>query len=412
GGGLLPQEYRDIKEYRVDNAKKIHDIEARHGNAPPPLGDPDNASYTALVARNVALSIQFPAGNAILTAFDTQVLPLFQDGTFPQLAAEVKGLDQKVQDAETKLAVMPKTTADIEKSRDERILAEEDLCAELDGIIGEAIADVLEERYDVMEERMGRLMEDKAKKQEQETAKLTLLLKKKMSENWIKRDPVKHKKVVNKKAIKRDVTHLGFSADKDVALKQLIARDIFVSTGSALKMSNFHKLNLVDGTDNATGAALLDQTQLAQVEQIFKEVGHEYRSKLFTDLFAARTIKDRTLSFMGAELVPSWATLGFKRDEWSYMLQQYEPEITAGIEKNQEAKALLTSLEAQGVKVDFKLKWLIAMLFGGAAVGAVGLPIALGATGLGIAAAGIGGGLGGGSLGAVVGTGIGLKKAA
>jgi len=332
------------------------------------------------------LNTAYPAVNPDLTLFKTRILPLYRNSAFSTLTMEAKQAELKAADLDLQIKVLPKTTEDMRKSQVIRIVEEEDLCGLMDGILGQSIADVLEERYDVMQERNGRLSTEDQKKAEQDIQKLVLELKKKMNSNWIGFDATTHKKTVNKDQIKKDVTHLGFTYDKDMALKQLIARDLFhgkqrtMPGGGAytISLTHFDKLNVIDGTDE-TGAQLLTAEDLTQLNKVFELTGQEYRDKLFADLLAARTIGDRSWNFgFGMEAVSG--KLGFKRGEWQQMLKLYEPEITKGLEENTEAAAAMRSLEAQGVKIDHNMKWLwyvLAVLLGvggGALGGAAGLP--------------------------------------
>ncbi|OGK62739.1 hypothetical protein A2334_00795 [Candidatus Roizmanbacteria bacterium RIFOXYB2_FULL_38_10] len=389
----------DLKQLVLELPKQRIDLVAQlvaKGATNPPttawLTDPRNASlqevidYKRTVSEMGRLNTAYPAVNPDLTLFKTRILPLYRNSAFSTLTMEAKQAELKAADLDLQIKVLPKTTEDMRKSQVIRIVEEEDLCGLMDGILGQSIADVLEERYDVMQERNGRLSTEDQKKAEQDIQKLVLELKKKMNSNWIGFDATTHKKTVNKDQIKKDVTHLGFTYDKDMALKQLIARDLFhgkqrtMPGGGAytISLTHFDKLNVIDGTDE-TGAQLLTAEDLTQLNKVFELTGQEYRDKLFADLLAARTIGDRSWNFgFGMEAVSG--KLGFKRGEWQQMLKLYEPEITKGLEENTEAAAAMRSLEAQGVKIDHNMKWLwyvLAVLLGvggGALGGAAGLP--------------------------------------
>ncbi len=334
--------------------------------------DPDVMEHTARESKRLGYLIHYgPAGvkRTQYENFSKNFLPLLEQNSLTGLASEVRQAQIKLEDVKIKKSVLPPTTADVEKSRDLRILQEEDLLGEIDGILGRSIADVLEERYDVMEERMGRLSEQQEKEKDQEVKQNILALKKKMSRNWIKYDGTTRKKTIDKKQIKNDVTHLAYHFDKDVALKQLIARDLFGMT------NNYQSLNLIDGKDG-TGNVVLDARKLEIIEKVFESNGTEYRDKLFADMFAARGFMDRSFNILGLE--KTWGELGFKRDEWKYMMQRYEPDITKALQTNQDASQALKSLEAQGVKVEASTKWLlylIAIVFGGLTGGLGGAAI-------------------------------------
>jgi len=346
-------------------------------------GDVDMAELKALRASKTGGDGRYGPGrpqHAVFDTFNKKYYSLLRTDKLGDLVSEARDSQIRLEEANIRHSVLPTTTAAIEKSRDLRILQEEEVLGEIDGILGQSIADVLEERYDVMEERMGRLSEQQEKEKDMAVKQLTMQLKKKMSKNWIEYDVNTRRKEVHKKNIKNDVTHLAYAFDKDVALKQIIARDLFAGPNSATSV-RFQNLNVIDGSDMSTNPpvahALLSETQLDQLNKVFESSGTEYRDKLFADMFAARTFTDRTLNF-GLLGEKTWGTLGFKRDEWKYMMQRYEPEITKGIEQNHEAHQALKSLEAQGVKVDFGMKWLLyilAVLFGGVGGGmAMGLP--------------------------------------
>lgn len=441
-----PGIFLDVKNYRVtlpaEQKLLTANLQAKLGAAnigtPPPVPlYTDVASYIAKnttdgeVIKHVANESRIgglkgiyddaasaAAAHKYLTDFDSKLLDVYKDGSFAALAGDAKKAFDANSEIGRRISALPPRNADIEKSRDLRTLQEEDLCGVLSGILGQSIGDVLEERYDIMEERMGRLTTEDQKKADQDIQKLVLELKKKMNENWIGFDPTTHERTVQKDRIKNDVTHLGFTYDKDMALKQIIARDLFVGkTGVSLTNVNFDKLNIIDGTNGANPPVqLLTPEQLKQVNEVFKLAGGEYRDKLFADLLAARTIGDRTWN-MGFGLEIGGGQLSFKRGEWEQMLKLYEPEITKGLESNNEAKAALRGLEAQGVKLDHKMKWIwyvLAVLLGGWVGGGIGpgvAGIAKGAaTGIGakIAAGNIIGAAG--EVGGAIAGGIGANK--
>jgi len=341
-------------------------------------GDPDVKDEKACTMSRLGyLSKYGPSGtkNVQYVNFSKNFLPLLEQNSLSAVGREMRQAQIGLEDAKIKENTLPPTTVDIERTRDLRILAEEDVLGEIDGILGQSIADVLEERYDVMEERMGRLSEQQEKEKDQEVKQNILALKKKMSRNWIKYDGTTRKKTIDKKQIKNDVTHLAYHFDKDVALKQLIARDLFGMT------NNYQSLNLIDGKDG-TGNVVLDERKLEIIEKVFESNGTEYRDKLFADMFAARGFMDRSFNILGLE--KTWGELGFKRDEWKYMMQRYEPDITRALQTNQDASQALKSLEAQGVKVEASTKWLLyllAIVFGGLTGGLGGAVIpGIGAT--------------------------------
>lgn len=374
------------------------------------LSNPAHANESEVIALNslnaeyVALDGKYKVGgpkNGDLVAFNSSGLPqLYVDGVLGGLSSEAKQCSLKIEDISAQMSARPQKLSDVERSRDLRTLQEEDLLGEIDSILGQSIADVLEERYDVMEERMGRLSELQAKEQDEKVKQLTMLLKKKMSTNWIQYDVRTREKDVHREHIKRDVTHLTYAFDKDVALKQLIARDLFGGSDSVRTVA-FQNLNVIDGSDMRdhppVAHSLLSVEQLDQLNKVFESTGSEYRDKLFADMFAARTFTDRNISLLGFDI---WeGKLGFKRDEWKYMMQRYEPEITKGLETNHEAHQALKALEAQGVKIDFSMKWVlyvIAVLLGGVTGGAtmVGLGAGTAAVNTGAALGSIAGAVG------------------
>lgn len=402
---LGPRIYSDLKAYRIELPDTIAKLQsqiatkltggtnfATYIGQPAHANEPDVIAYKTAMARMSGLEAVYnPAGAAALslTAFDSGVRQLLDNSAYAGLASGAKEAQMKSEDTALKISVRPATTAEIKKTHDQRLLAEEDLCGELDNILGQAIADAIEERYDVMEERMGRLMQDKADKSEKDVKVNIMNLRKKMSENWIKYDKATRKKIVYKDKIKADVTHLAYAFDKDIALKQIIARDLF-------GVANFDRINVIDGSDmnGGGGPALLDAEQLKQLDSVFKAAGSEYRDKLFADMFAARGTFDRTLNLgFGMEVSNPWNKLGFKRDEWKYMLQRYEPDVTKALEANHDAHTAMKTLEAQGVKMDINMKWLwylLAVVFGAGTGGIAGAAIpgisALQGAGLGAAA--------------------------
>jgi hypothetical protein len=383
GTAISNAEFTDIKKMQVDIPNTLADLQGRLESArmaitekkrPADLAayikaypnNPDALSYQRLDGDLTQLKAQYGTGNRNVDLFRTRAMPLYEDKTVVATATAAKEVDLRMKEADLRLRAM--ATVDVDKARDLRTLEEEELIAKLDGILGESIADVLEERYDVMEERMGRLSTEQQKQAEQNIQKLVLELKKKMNQNWIGYDVATHKKTTNKDQIKKDVTHLGFTYDKDMALKQLIARDLF-------KVTRYDTLNMVDGKNSTRGGGTLNAEQLAQVNKVFELAGGEYRDKLFADLLAARTFGDRKLNF-GFGIERGGGTLAFTRGEWQQLMKMYEPEITKGIEGNREAAAALRSMEAQGVKIDANMKWIwyiLAVILGGSVLGPLGV---------------------------------------
>lgn len=394
-----PRIYSDLKSYRLELNDQLLNLDriitpklAARQTLVQYYADPLHAHEPEVINHNIARgkynaidALYRPRGvpSPTLATFDRDILPLLGDPAFSTLASQGKQAELKAADMALQKLALPATTVDITQSHDKRMLEEEDICGLLSGILGQSVGDVLEERYDIMEERQGRLMEQNAKKADQDVAKLILELKKKMSKNWIGFDATTHKRTVDKKTIKKDVVHLTFSADKDMALKQLIARDLF-------GIGNYDRLNVVDGTDGA-GTVLLDETKMGQLNKIFESSGQAYRDKLWADMFAARGFMDKQFKFLGMEL-GSTGKLGFKSVEMQEMVKLYQPEIMKGIEGNQEAARAMKDLEAQGIQFNHPMKWLyyiLAVLFGGLGVAAV-LPvgIAAGSSALGSVAAG------------------------
>jgi len=401
----LPQQRAKLES--IINAKSGGMSLANYRTAHP--GESEVMSLDQLDAQYALLDVQYGVGHpkaGDLANFNASGIgALYLDGSLQSLGSSAKKSADSIDKLTAQISARPVKLVDIEQSRDKRLLQEEDLLGEIEGILGQSIADVLEERYDVLEEKMGRMMQEKADKTEKDIKINIMELKRKMSTNWIEYNASTRKKNVKKDAIKRDVTHLAYHFDKEVALKQLIARDLFGLSGS-----KFEKLNIIDGTNMSSKTVppeqLLTSDQLKQVEGVFKEVGGEYRDKLFADMFAARGFTDRTFN-LGFGVEATWGKLGFKRDEWKYMLQRYEPDITKALEANQETSAALKSLEAQGVKIDINMKWLwylLAIVFGGTAgMVAAGGPAAILGVKAGLAANSVGAGLAAGAATEAVG---------
>lgn len=394
----------NLKQFRIELPKQQAELTTRLvglGCPNPPtlawLTDPVNKirpeviNYNAVLADMTKLSTD-PGVVANQANFDSKIMPLYRSPAFSNLAQEAKRAELTAADLALQISVLPPgDPAEVAKSRDKRLLEEQDLIGQLDRVLGNSLRDVLLERYDIMEERQGRLMEKNAKDAEKDVAKLVLELKKKMNTNWIKWDntATNPKRVVQKKEIRRDVTHLTFSSDKDVALKQLIARDIFKGAGGATTINdtNFDKLNVVDGKDGA-GNVLITEDQLKQLEKVFESSGQAYKEKLWADMFMGkgRGIFDKTFNFgFGIEVGGDGdESLAFKKAVRDEMMKKYEPEITKAIESKRESSQAMKNLEAQGVKFDFDMKWIwyvLTILLGlpAAAVGTVALPAGIAA---------------------------------
>lgn len=383
-----PQIYSELKAYRVDLNDQLRSLNynltsrlavgqsiAQYCAAHP--NEKDVIDYIVADSKYQSLKAVYdPAGGPkgpTLISFDKDVLPLLSDPAFQTLVTDAKSAQSKASDLELKInALPPGDPAEVAKSRDKRLLEEQDLIGQLDRVLGNSLRDVLLERYDIMEERQGRLMEKNAKDAEKDVAKLVLDLKKKMNTRWISWDSstIPQRKV-DKKQIRDDVTHLTFSADKDVALKQLIARDIF-------GLANYKLLNTVDGMG---GFRNLTPTELDQLNKVFESSGQAYKEKLWADMFMGRGAFDKTINLgFGIELGgDANESLAFKKAVRDEMMKKYDPEITRAIESKRESSQAMKNLEAQGIKFDFNMKWLwyvLTILLGlpAAAVGSVALP--------------------------------------
>lgn len=396
----------DLKQYRIELPKEKVEIQRRiEGKRGATTfadyliaypADLDVVAHNTNEAELLRLSLAYPVGQANLVSFDTKILPLYLNPAFSNLALEAKQAELKASDLALQISVLPPgDPAEVAKSRDKRLLEEQDLIGQLDRVLGNSLRDVLLERYDIMEERQDRLMEKNAKDAEKDVAKLVLELKKKMNKNWISWDnSTTPQRKVDKKQIRADVTHLTFSADKDVALKQLIARDIFHgAAGATISSANFDKLNVVDGTDGA-GTVLITEDQLKQLEKVFESSGQAYKDKLWADMFMGRGSLDKTANLgFGIELGGEQNdSLAFRKAVREEMMRKYEPEITKALEGNREASQAMKNLEAQGVKFDFNLKWIwyLLTIVLGLGAGAVAMPtgIAMGSSALSSIAAG------------------------
>lgn len=403
-----PRIYADLKTLRLELPDQIAMLTKQIGakltgtvNLATYVADPAHAMERDVIDYNIAggkwaalEALYLPGGIAApsLVAFDKDILPLLSDPALNTLASQGKQAELRAADLALKISVLPPgDPAEVAKSRDKRLLEEQDLIGQLDRVLGNSLRDVLLERYDIMEEKNGRFMEAQAKESEESIAKLVLNLKKKMSTNWIKWDNTvaNPKRVVQKKEIRKDVTHLTFSADKDVALKQLIARDIFAGQpGSVINSTNFAELNVVDGSKNGSNPPvfLLNRERLAQLNKVFESSGQAYKEKLWADMFMGRGSFDKTINLgFGIELGGDGdESLAFKKAVREEMMRKYEPEITKSIESNKESSQAMKNLEAQGIKFDFNMKWLwyvLTILLGlpAAAIGTVALPAGIAA---------------------------------
>ncbi len=260
-------------------------------------------------------------------------------------------------------------------SKNARLAAEQDLIERLENVMADAAASTLEKRYDELEglEKKA-LTEDKEKQNNSDDE----AIKKAMETRWIRYDPNTRSKDSDTAQINTDVRMLAYEGEDGV--KRLLVREL----GFTLIDEDGNPIP--DPVDYRTvDLTKLSEDQKKRLEEAYSKHGETLRNKLFKDMFLARTLGSRL-----KDRIPGTHKIGLKKHEWELLEQNFSGKLSDAISKSKEAQGIIKNLEAQGIRPDFKMKWLIwlAAILGVGAVAGIGIaPIAV-AAGAGAKAAG------------------------
>ena len=267
------------------------------------------------------------------------------------------------------------------RSRNNRLMKEAELQDRLDNIFSDAVIATLNDRYDKMVILEQQRLNEEAKKTGTDDDKAVL---KGMENNWIRFDKTSRQKLVDQNRIRQDMRLLAYEGDDGI--KRLMLREL------GLKIQKLDAgAPLFDHAGNPVMEALdhnnvdlstLSDEHKKRLDEVFAKHGNNFRDKLFKDSFAARTLTSRL-----KDGVPFTDKMGLKSHEWQMLEEHYSGKLGEALGKSKEAQSILKSLEAQGIKPEFRRSWMLYILM---TLGLIAVaPFAVGAVGAVGAAGGI-----------------------
>jgi hypothetical protein len=391
--GCSRKEYEEIMDLNWNLPRQIQEIESEMQKKVAPFAQNPNAqqilnsdpvyqhysqTYNALKQRQNTLEGTY-RGHQLDSLFNSKILPLLTSGASQQnpegaflallsqaksQAASIEFLKQQVASLESQHA------SEKEVSRIQRILSEKKILADLQGIIGPAVVDVMEQRYDEVLPLEQKRQEEEAKKaQERKGAKIAVAqrrIQQEMNERWIKIDP-NTGKTIDCDNIRSDLNLLIYQGEN--GLKRLFMRNIF---GSGTR---FNVLRIDPTTGNKTQVQVEWSTfnfttdeLIGEDKELFDTVyaaeSANYRKKLMTDYFLARS-SGRIARLLGRHnIIGSTDLLNLRDFEWEALDRNFGKDVSDALSASKEAQGVIKKLEQSGIKPSPKLKWLIGVLAG------------------------------------------------
>lgn len=306
---------------------------------------------------------------------------------------ELSGTYEKLNKNKNELDQLNTSVGQKERStRTTRLRKESEIIDLLDGAVGNAVADALEARYDAVHgAKSEAVKKEKEKKMTEEEKKITRA----MESNWVSYDRKKHKKSSDRGQIQNDMRVLSYMGED--GLKRMLLRELGWKTKVGDDEVDIDKKNVFD-LDLSTA---LTEEQRKQLDELYSKHNTKYREKLMADFFISQSLKDKI-----TDRLPFTDKMGLKKHEWQLLEKNFGGALEKGMNESQGFKNYLSQLEASGIKPDFKMKWLLYMLFG--LVGATALSGFAAAGGIGAAAVGVKeAGAGAFNIGAALGKGVG-----
>jgi hypothetical protein len=231
-----------------------------------------------------------------------------------------------------------------------RLLQERELIGDLEGVIGESLVEVMEERYDEAIGLDQQLMEQDAvaaaEKQLNDIARGIREVQKSMRENWVKYDPKTRKRSIDKEQIGLDMQDLAYNGKE--GLRRMILGELAGSKPPLINLGNDP-----DGkpyTYETVDLDAMSAEQKAILDGVYNSSAEPYRKKLFADFVYARKSVWRK------------GDMNLKDHEWAMLEQNFRTELSTGLEKSKEAGQIMKALEADKIKPESKKKWALYML--------------------------------------------------
>ena len=241
--------------------------------------------------------------------------------------------------------------------RSDRLVQESNLISEMKNVLPSSIAEVLSDRYDEMvgleRQRMEKVAKDQEEKGEKAVADGIRKVEQAKEKKWIEYDPISRDKKIHTNTLASDMKYAAYGGEE--AIKRLILRDSGLSFGLGPgTVGDWQTVDL---------SRLSEDTQKT-LEGIYEQQKDSYKQKLFGDFFLGKSFVNRRM--FGIQL----GELALKKHEYELLETKFATSFEQSVNSRETAKATMEKLKASGVKPSGGLLFLLAMLFGGAFVGA------------------------------------------
>ncbi len=280
--------------------------------------------------------------------------------------SEIMSAQGKIRDSERIIADKQANPNKSElATRNNRLLQESALIDSLDNVFSDAAISTFEGMTNKYIEAESKRLKEDAEKQ---TTKDDKAIIKAMDTRWISFDPDTRKPSKDTNQINFDVRMLAYEGEEGI--KRLLVREL------GFTLVDEHGTPIPGPVDYRTvDLSTLSDEQKKRLEAVYTKHGEALRDKLFKDMFRARSLggklKDR---------IPGTDKVNLKKHEWELLEQNFSGKLNEALRKSEKAQRVLKNLEAQGIRPDFKMKWLLYALL---AAGGAGLML----TGIGPAGA-------------------------
>lgn len=252
------------------------------------------------------------------------------------------------------------------QERSQRLAEESNIITKLEGVLSGSIEDLLVQRHGelvILEgarldkaigeaQKAGDKWKEEALKKQKET----------MKTRWI--DITNKKTITHKNNLQKDGQKVA--QDGEDGAKEVYAECIGYSTNEITEKNKIAKelfgtrSRLTDSEKEQVNRTYKDRQEKFNV--LYSEQGDAFKTKLLSDLFTARGLKER----LGIGDI-------LNNNEWKMLSQNFEEFLTKGLASSKEGQAALQKSREAGISVapDSKRKWLIWALLG--ALGLAGL---------------------------------------
>lgn len=303
-------------------------------------------------------------------------------GEFGTLLSQAKGAQTTLDRTRQRLAGLQAVrTPERATQEAQRMLAERKLLGQTDTIIGEAVADVYEKRYDEMLPLEQKKQEESAKKTEEQkgarTGRLQRQIQQEEKNRWIEIDPTTGK-TIHFDNIAEDMDLLIYQGEN--GLKRIFLRNMFGPNAT-------FTVSRVDARGNKTNRQVnwqafnfvtdeLKPDDKTVFDGAYEAESANYRKKMMTDYFLARSVNEGRVGrlFGHYKFDGSPSSLHFKDYEWEALNKNFGADIDATIKSSKEAQAAIQKLKDKGINMEQhgRLKWLLYILIVLGVIGLVG----------------------------------------